>query len=162
MKKEKKKKIKILPIILILVLALIVFFAVRMYKNNTFSLKDNKIVATKTEEFNSSKIDIELEIKFKNYKVEKATKTIKYDSKKDAESEYKRYEAMNNFENQNLNLELKGKKLIIGMTEDYLRKDVNYKEQYDYNLLNPEDEIKTNISQEKLLNLLREQGYTIK
>ena len=162
MKKEKKKKIKILPFIIILVLALIVFFAIRIYKTETFSLKNNKVIAKKTEDFNGTKINIELQIKFKNYNVEKAIKTINYKTKKDAEAEYKRYEGINNFENYNLKLELKGKKLIIEMTEDYLRKDLNYKEQYEVNLLNPEDEIKTQINQEKLLSLIREQGYTIK
>ena len=161
MKKEKKKTKKIVLIVLLVLLVIIAFFALRIYKTVTTGFDNNTIKAVKTEELDGKKVKTEIKIKFKNYKVETATKTINCISNEQAESEYKKYDFIKQHEIQDIELELKGKKLIISMSEDFLKKELGYTEN-DMMVVNANDIPYEPIQQDKLISLLASQGYKIK
>lgn len=160
MKKGSKKKIIVLIVLVILILT-ITYFIFDILKKNT-KQEDIKIVATKIVEENRQKEITTYTIKIKDYNIESIIKEIIFETEEKAKSEYNKYEIINEYEQREIGLELNKKKLILTMPEKQFKYDIEYKEEYSTTIMTQLGEQKEIINQEKVKELLLQQGYEIK
>lgn len=155
-----KKKLIILIVVVILITA-ITIFRMCAIKSINKEEKNCVVVATKDDEENFQD-KIKYKIQIKNYDIENIQKEITFDSEQQAQSEYARYNIINAFGGENLNVQIKKKKLTIIMTEEQFKEDIEYDEQKNITYINSAGEQKEIMSKEEIINALTKQGYTIK
>lgn len=158
---KKKGKRIILLIILVILMLIIAYFAFDILKNNS-KQEDTKIVATKIVEENKQKEITTYIIKIKDYNIESIIKEIIFETEEEAKLEYNKYETINKYEQRGIGLELKKEKLILTMPEKQFKYDIEYKEEYSTTVITQLGEQKEIINQEKVKELLLQQGYEIK
>lgn len=155
--KRKKILIKLSIILLIILLILgIAIYCLHNFKKNQSEL----IRAIKNIENEKKEVCYTLEIK--DYAMLNIQKEITFDTEEQAQLEYERYQIINKYERKNLNVQIKKKKLTILMTEDQFREDIEYDESKNIRLIDSTGEQKEIMDQEEIINVLIEQGYTIK
>ena len=159
------KKVKKKTVIMLLIVLIILIIVVNMYlilRNNNKD-KSSTIIATKIitgEDENVKRIKYKIEIQ--NYNIENVEKEITFETKEQAQLEYERYKTINEYERKNLNVQVKNKKLTILMTEEQFKEDIEYDEESNITMVSESGQIKKIINQSKVINILNEQGYTIK
>ena len=154
---EKKKKTKTIALVILISIALI-SICLLIIKNKDDE-KNIKIVATKSSTDGS---ELKYKIQIKNYDIENIEKEITFKDEEQAQSEYARYNIINAFGGENLNVQIRKEKLIILMTEEQFKEDIEYDEQKNITHINSSGEQKEIMSQEEIINALVKQGYTIK
>lgn len=155
-----KKRLIILIVVVILITA-IATLMIGTIKNISKEEKSCVIVATKKDEENFQN-ELKYKIQIKNYDIENIEKEITFKDEEQAQSEYARYNIINAFGGENLNVQIKKEKLIILMTEEQFKEDIEYDEQKNITHINSSGEQKEIMSQEEIINALIKQGYTIK
>lgn len=160
--KEKNKRPKRIKriILLIILLFILILSAYAIYSIFKDELKNNTIIAIKETIEDEQQQEIKYIIKIKNYEIESAIKEITFKSKQEAQSEYNRYEIINEYEERKLGLNQKGKKLKLLMPENELLQDIECS-QDKIIVVTKNGEEKEIINQEELKKCLIEQGYKI-
>ena len=160
--KTRKKKIIITMIILLLIIIAIGAVGIISYFKTIDKTKNTKIIASKTvTEYDQTK-EIKYNIKIKDYEIVNVEKEVQFSTKEEAQQEYERYQIINEYEKRNIQVKLKKKKVIITMTEQEFKEDIQYNKEYKIMLTTDTGEQREILDQDFLINFLQEQGYTIK
>ena len=128
--------------------------------NNNNKKRDTTIVGIKIENQDNNQKSIKYEIRIKNYNIETVKKIVKMQDKDLAQLEYDRYNIIKEYENKDLEIEIKGKKVVIDVPEDVFLEEIGYDSKRNITYISDDGE-KEIINQNAIKELLREQGYTI-
>lgn len=159
--RPKKKRI-IKNIVLIILLIIIIVASSFIYSIFRNTNKNNKITAIKTISEDGQNKTIEYTIKIKDYEIINIEKGISFDTKEEAQFEYGKYQIINKFERKEIQAQVKKKKVILTMTEEQFKEDIQYEKEYKVMITTKEGEKKEVLDQSFLIKFLREQGYEIK
>lgn len=152
-----RKKLIILVIISIIIMLIVYLYSLL---NNNNKKRDTTIVGIKIENQDNNQKSIKYEIRIKNYNIETVKKIVKMQDKDLAQLEYDRYNIIKEYENKDLEIEIKGKKVVIDVPEDVFLEEIGYDSKRNITYISDDGE-KEIINQNAIKELLREQGYTI-
>lgn len=155
-----KRKLIIVLITILIIMALLALAYIFIFRN--LKSDENIVTAFKTitEEDEEQKIEYTIEID--GYTIKNIQKEIKYGSKEKAESEYNRYEIINNYENKGMEIKLKNKTLTLILTEEVFLDEIGYTKKDNIKLISNGGDVEKVIDKQRVIELLEEQGYTIK
>ena len=119
------------------------------------------IAVKKVTEFEQTK-EVKYKLNIENYDIASVQKEIKFSSKEEAEQESKVYETINEYEARGIGIEIKNKILKLEMPINYFEEEIGYNEKNNIKFQTQEGEKKEIIDILEVVDLLKEQGYTIK
>lgn len=157
-----KKKPKILKIVLIFILIIILFIiGFSLYFINDNNHEQNKDIVALYVGNQTNPEEKKYIIKTKDYDIIGIKEEIVYKTTKQASLGYSNYEAIKEYENNDIEIKQQGKKVVAKIPINYFKEKIGYDETDNVTYINENNEEKQIANMEVIKELLRQQGYII-